>query len=374
MMSAGGTTTSWSLPRRVFAFIRTHFFDSPFDAALTVLVGVLGTWLVVHVADWAFVNAVWHGTSGADCRAATAGAAPGSVACWPFIGAKWPQFIYGTYPEAERWRVNLVFALGALGLGWLMAPRLPAKAYVSGAMVVLFPVLAFVLLTGGVVGLKAVPTHFWGGMLVTITLAASGIAASLPLGIFLALGRRSTLPLVRIASIAFIELWRGVPLVTVLYTASVMLPLFLPQGMTFDLLLRCIFGVALFSAAYMAEVVRGGLQAIPRGQYEAASALGLGYWRMMGLVVLPQALRLVIPGIVNTFIGLFKDTTLVLIVGLADFLGIIQRNLKDPNWLAPGTDATGYAFAAFVFWVFCFGMSRYARHMERQLNPQGGQS
>lgn len=371
-MAKGEGATSWSVPRRAAAFLRAHFFGSLVDGVITVIVGVLGAWLIAHVIDWAIIKAVWHGTSGEDCRAAAPGAAPGPIACWPFIGAKWPQFIYGTYPEAERWRVNLVFALGALGLAWLMAPRLPGKPYVSAAMVLVYPVLAFVLLTGGALGLAAVPTHFWGGMLVTITLAASGIAASLPLGILLALGRRSSLPLVRMASIAFIELWRGVPLVTVLYTASVMLPLFLPEGMTFDLLLRCIFGVALFSAAYMAEVVRGGLQAIARGQYEAASALGLGYWRMTGLVILPQALRLVIPGIVNTFIGLFKDTTLVLIVGLADFLGIIQRNLKDPNWLAPGTDATGYAFAALVFWVFCFGMSRYARHMELRLNRQGG--
>jgi general L-amino acid transport system permease protein len=176
---------------------------------------------------------------------------------------------------------------------------------------------------------------------------------------------------VRWASIAFIELWRGVPLITVLFMASVMLPLFLPPGAVFDLLLRCMIGVTLFSAAYMAEVVRGGLQAIPRGQYEAADALGLGYWRVMALIVLPQALRLVIPGIVNTFIGLFKDTTLVLIIGLADLLGMVQRGLNDPDWAAPGTAATGYIFAGVIFWIACFAMSRYAQAMETRLARKG---
>lgn len=206
-------------------------------------------------------------------------------------------------------------------------------------------------------------------MLVTLVVAITGIVASLPIGILLALGRRSQMPIVKMASIIFIEFWRGVPLITVLFMSSVMLPLFLPEGVNFDKLLRCLIGVALFSAAYMAEVVRGGLQAIPKGQYEGAQALGLPYWKMMGLIVLPQALKLVIPGIVNTFIGLFKDTTLVLIIGLFDLLGIIQLNITaDAKWFAPSVNHTGYAFAAIVFFIFCFGMSRYSIYMEEKLH------
>jgi len=217
-------------------------------------------------------------------------------------------------------------------------------------------------------GLQPVETSLWGGLLVTLVVAVTGIVASLPLGILLALGRRSKMPIVRTFCIAFIELWRGVPLITVLFMASVMLPLFLPPGANFDKLMRALIGVALFASAYMAEVVRGGLQAIPKGQYEAAHALGLGYWQTMRLIILPQALKMVIPGIVNTFIGLFKDTSLVYIIGLFDLLGIVRLNFTDTNWASWQTPATGLVFAAFIFWLFCFGMSRYSQFMERRLN------
>jgi general L-amino acid transport system permease protein len=217
-------------------------------------------------------------------------------------------------------------------------------------------------------GLSTVETPLWGGLLVTLVVSYVGMAASLPLGILLALGRRSKMPIVRTLCVTFIEFWRGVPLITVLFMASVMLPLFLPPGVNFDKLLRALIGVALFSAAYMAEVVRGGLQAIPKGQYEAAQALGLGYWKMMRLVVLPQALKLVIPGIVNTFIGLFKDTSLVYIIGLFDLLGIVRLNFSDTSWASWQTPATGLVFAAFIFWLFCFSMSRYSQFVERRLN------
>ena len=216
-------------------------------------------------------------------------------------------------------------------------------------------------------GLAPVETPLWGGLLVTLVVAIVGIVTSLPLGILLALGRRSRMPFVRVVSVAFIEFIRGVPLITVLFMASVMLPVFLPPGVTFDKLLRALIGVALFSAAYMAEVVRGGLQAIPRGQYEAAQAMGLTYWQTMRLIILPQALRIVIPGIVNSFISLFKDTSLVLIIGIFDLLGIVQLGFSDANWAAPTVPATGYVFAALVFWGFCFGMSRYSMYMERRL-------
>jgi len=247
-------------------------------------------------------------------------------------------------------------------------PPVPRKGLNALYLFAIFPVIALILLAGGAFGLRPVETSLWGGLMVTLVVSYVGMVASLPLGILLALGRRSRMPIVRTFCVAFIELWRGVPLITVLFMASVMLPLFLPPGVNFDKLLRALIGVALFSAAYMAEVVRGGLQAIPKGQYEAAKALGLGYWKMMRLIVLPQALKIVIPGIVNTFIGLFKDTSLVYIIGLFDLLGIVRLNFSDTNWASWQTPATGLVFAAFIFWIFCFGMSRYSQFMERRLN------
>ena len=256
-------------------------------------------------------------------------------ACWPFIDAKLGQFIYGRYPEAEIWRVNLVFLFGFAGLVPMLVPSAPLKSFTIAFLLGFYPVFTFIMLTGGLFGLPAVETTDWGGLLVTLVVAVTGIAASLPLGIVLALGRRSKLPVIRYLCIGFIEVFRGVPLITVLFMASVMLPLFLPDGVNFDKLMRCLIGVALFSSAYMAEVVRGGLQAIPKGQYEAGAALGMGYWKTTRLIILPQALKLVIPGIVNTFIGLFKDTTLVLIVGLFDLLGIVQFHFTDASWATP---------------------------------------
>ena len=217
-------------------------------------------------------------------------------------------------------------------------------------------------------GLRHVPTDRWGGLLVTLVIAVTGIAASLPIGVMLALGRRSHMPIVRMFSVIFIEFWRGVPLITVLFMSSVLLPLFLPEGVTFDKLLRALVGVAMFASAYMAEVVRGGLQAIPKGQFEGAMALGLNYGQMMRMIIMPQALKLVIPGIVNTFIGLFKDTTLVLIIGLFDFLGQIQSSFTDPTWATPVQSLSAYLFAAAIYFVFCFGMSRYSIFMERRLD------
>lgn len=211
-----------------------------------------------------------------------------------------------------------------------------------------------------------IETPLWGGLYLTLVIGIVGIVGSMPIGIVLALGRRSDMPIVHSLCIAFIELWRGVPLITVLFMASVMFPLFLPEGLNFDKLVRALIGVMLFSAAYMAEVVRGGLQAIPKGQYEAAEAMGLSYWKSMSLIILPQALKLVIPGIVNTFIGLFKDTTLVLIIGLFDLLGMVQLAGTNPKWLGFATE--GYVFAALGFWVFCFSMSRYSQHLERKLH------
>ena len=280
-------------------------------------------------------------------------------------------------------------AIGAAALGpWGYGPRagrsgrlalLLLPFYLLIAVLVMFGPPAFLTIDGlnwshntrpffaqiGAV-LPMVETPLWGGLFLTLVIAISGIVASLPIGIVLALGRRSSMPLVRAVCVAFIELWRGVPLITVLFMSSVMFPLFLPEGMNFDKLLRALIGVMLFSAAYMAEVVRGGLQAIPKGQYEAAQALGLGYWKMMALIVLPQALKLVIPGIVNTFIGLFKDTTLVLVIGLFDLLGIVRQAGTNPDW--GGFAIEGYFFSGLLFWAFCFGMSRYSQHLEKKLH------
>jgi general L-amino acid transport system permease protein len=231
-----------------------------------------------------------------------------------------------------------------------------------------FPIIGFFLLVGGMLGLAHVETREWGGFLITLVISFTGIIFSLPLGIVLALGRRSDLPIIRTLCIAFIEVWRGVPLITVLFFATYMLPFFLPGSWKIDGLLRVLIGVVLFAGAYMAEVVRGGLQAIPRGQFDGAMALGLGYWRMMGLVILPQALRLVIPGIVNSFISLFKDTSLVLIVSIFDLLGQLRAAFADPTWATPVTLFTGFAFTGMIYFLVSFGMSRYALFMERQLN------
>jgi general L-amino acid transport system permease protein len=248
---------------------------------------------------------------------------------------------------------------------WLDAPR---RALGAVYFFVVFPVLAYLLLAGSqFLGVDEVPTSLWGGILVTVVVSTVGIVFALPLGVLLALGRRSKLPIVRLASVIFIEFVRGVPLITVLIMANTMLPLFLPGGMTVDRLMRPLVGVAIFSAAYMAEVVRGGLQAMPRGQYEGAMSLGLGYWQMMGLIILPQALRIVIPGIVNNFISLFKDTTLVAIVGIFDLIRTIEASRVDPVWAAPTTSYTGYAFAAIFYFLCCWGMSRYSLAMERRL-------
>jgi len=228
--------------------------------------------------------------------------------------------------------------------------------------------IAWGILYGGIFGLPVVETSQWGGFILTLVVALLGIIASLPLGILLALGRRSNMPIIRSVCVVFIEFWRGVPLITVLFMAAYVLPLFFPTGMNFDQLLRALIGVALFSAAYMAEVVRGGLQSLNKGQYEAADSLGLSYWRSMRLIILPQALKAVIPGIVNTFIGLFKDTTLVLIIGLLDLLGMVNAAIADPNWSIRSVPTTGYAFVAITFFIFCYGMSRYSRFVEEKLN------
>ena len=475
----------------VAGFVRERLFNTPLNTMIT-LIGLVLLWLIlVPVIRFLFVDAVWQGTDRNACLEATVGHAVG--ACWPFVQAKFAQFIYGFYPEQERWRVNLTFLLGALLLLPLLIPRAPAKALNSGLFFAAYPVIGFFLLRGGGLkgfvihwiadlgsalassfqdaggslvssassraagqvvliigklvgwigdglalliwpftwlrdyldrlssplwadvaataiivsllvfaltggvrnggrallrtvaifigiavviavmrldggGLPIVDTRNWGGLLVTLVVSVTGIVASMPVGMALALGRRSTIPLIRVFSVVFIEFWRGVPLITVLFFATYMLPLFLPGNFTVDGLVRVLIGIALFAGAYNAEVIRGGLQAVPRGQAEAASALGLSYWKTTGLIVMPQALRHVIPGLVNSFIALFKDTTLVLIVAIFDLLGQLRASFADPNWATPTTLFTGFAFTGMIYFVFCFGMSRYSLFVERRLN------
>ena len=473
-------------------FLRTQMFNSPTNILLTVLGALLIWFTVIPAFKFLLLDAVWQGADRTACLAKDADHPVG--ACWPFIAAKFSQFMYGFYPEPERWRVDLTFALGALLLLPLLIPRLPAKGLNSLLFFVAFPVVAFFLLHGGGLnglgvswtasilslfgdslgsaghalvragastpvigpllwlfgeafvllgaafslvisplvwlssqfqamgrpvwadfavsaivvtalafilsggtragwgpviaslatfagiaiviavmgldrgGLPVVDTRLWGGMLVTMVVSVTGIVASMPIGIALALGRRSTIPLVRIFSVTFIELWRGVPLITVLFFATYMLPLFLPGNFTVDGLVRALIGVARFSGAYQAVVIRGGLQAIPRGQGEAAAALGLSWGKTTGLIVLPQALRHVIPGIVNSFIGLFKDTSLVSIVALFDLLGQLRASFADPTWATPTQAFTGFAFTGLIYFAFCFGMSRYSLFVEHRLN------
>lgn len=425
----------------VLGWMRRNLFDGWFNTLLTLFALWLVYLTVPGILSFNFFDAIWSGEDRLACATvAQGGELPDGWkgACWPYVGAYMKQFIYGRYPDELLWRPNLVFFMFFAGLIPLLIPTAPFKRENLIYMLGIFPVAAFILLTGGNLdfngfllpnavmadslakfwvdflilsliiagiiyvvqrgmdanpwpaitmtlagmgllaivlfitsidfGLEAVETENWGGFLMTLVIAVTGIVASLPLGILLALGRRSDMPVVRLLSIIFIEFWRGVPLITVLFMSSVLLPLFLPDGVTFDKLLRALIGVALFSAAYMAEVVRGGLQAIPKGQYEGAMALGLGYWQMMQKIVLPQALKIVIPGIVNTFIGLFKDTTLVSIIGLLDFLGMINLSHSDSNWATPVQAITSYIFCAFVFFLFCFAMSRYSIFMEKRLD------
>jgi general L-amino acid transport system permease protein len=471
--------------------LRTRMLNSPTNILLTI-VGVSLLWsTIIPAINFLIVNAVWSGKDRTACLTENAGFVVG--ACWPYIQAKLPQLIYGFYPEAERWRVNLALILAAALLLPLLIPRLPAKGLNACLFFLAFPVVAFFLLHGGGIsgfglswtagllelfddsitgagqvllglsktsaiapllwvvghlivlvgtaihwlifpltwlrdqiqasgqavwvdfvittalvsliafflagavrsggralaasiatfvaiaiviklmgldhgGLPIVATNLWGGLLVTLVVSVVGIVTSLPIGIALALGRRASMPLIRIFSIAFIEFWRGVPLITVLFFATYMLPLFLPGNFTVDGLVRALIGIALFTGAYQAENVRGGLAAIPRGQSEAAAALGLSWWKTTSLIVLPQALRHVIPNLVNSFISLFKDTSLVSIVALFDLLGSLRASFSDPKWSTPSTLFTGFAFAGIIYFVFCFGMSRYSLFAERRLN------
>jgi general L-amino acid transport system permease protein len=347
-------------------WLRQNLFSSPFNIALTIVIALLFAWIIPDLVKFLLVDAVWTGTDRDACLESVQHREIG--ACWPFVWERLPYFIYGSYPIPERWRVDVFFVLLAIGIVWLLWLNAPRRDLGAVYFFVIMPISSFILLTGwSAIGLQPVDTVLWGGVLVTIVVASVGIVFSLPLGILLALGRRSRMPAVRTLSVIFIEFVRGVPLVTVLFMAGVMLPLFVPESLSPDKLVRALVGIAIFASAYMAEVVRAGLQAVPKGQYEGAMAVGLRYWQMMRLVILPQALKVTIPNIVNTYIGLFKDTTLVFIVGIFDLLRTIEVARIDPKWATPVTSTTGYAVAAMFYLIFCYGMSRYARAMEARL-------
>ncbi len=419
----------------VQGWVRHNLLSSPLNIALTVIGIALFVWVVPDILEFLIFRAVWSGPDRTACLASPSGVLPG--ACWAFVQDRYSYFIYGSYPVPERWRVNIMFVIGAISVVWLLWVNAPRRDLGMLWSFVFTPLVSYGLLTGNnplgfllypvllvtgqdlaggivatliffllgfliaqlqgkslgfavgagvaaivlcaVVGalvamlwnafnLTVVTTDRWGGLMVTLIVAGVGIVVSLPVGVLLALGRRSKLPIIKFFSVTFIEFVRGVPLITVLFMANTMLPLFLPDNYSPDKLLRALVGIALFASAYMAEVVRAGLQALPKGQYEGAMAVGLGYWQMMRLIILPQALKVTIPNIVSNYIGLFKDTSLLLIVGIFDFLKAIETARIDPQWAAPTVSATGYAFAALVYFCFCYSMGSYARFMERRLS------
>jgi len=343
------------------AALRQRLFATPLDAALTLVCLYLVWHFSVPLLRWLLLDAHWQGTSRDDCK--------GGGACWVFIRMRFGQFMYGQYPAAERWRVDLTGALLVLTGAALAWRGLPRRRAVTMAAVFILPPLGIWILAGGW-GLRPVETRDWGGLMLTLFITVYAGLISVPFGILLALGRRSRLPLIRFASVVFIEFWRGVPIIAVIFLASLLLPLIMPTGVDIDRLARAVIGLAFVIAAYMAEAVRGGLQALPDGQIEAAEALGLGYWRIARFIVLPQALRIALPAMTNEFIALFKNTTLVLIVSIFDLLGIAQAALADPAWV--GMNMEAYTFAGAIYWFVSFGLSQWGRWREKRLRLAHG--
>jgi len=345
---------------RLLDKINTNFNSSNFNAFLSLLVIFSLIKYIPSTLNWFIFDADFAGNTKQDC---TSGGA-----CWVFVKVWLNRFIYGMYPDAEQWRINTAFfmLLVLVGASFFVPAKL--KKYILIFLLFVYPIIGFKLISGGDFGLKFIETGAWGGLSLTFIVSAFALILCFPIGMFLALGRRSKLPAIRYSSIGFIELWRGVPLITVLFMSAVMFPMFLPDGTYVDKLIRVLVAITLFEAAYMAEVIRGGLQALPKGQYEAAKSLGMGYWRMHLLIVLPQALKLVIPGIANTFLALVKDTPLIFVVGLLELAGMVNLAKTNPEWL--GMAMEGYVFAGLVFWVICYAMSRYSQNLEKKLSTE----
>ena len=338
--------------------------NSNFNAALTLLIIFLIFKAIPPSLSWMILDANISGETKDACT--------GTGACWTYIKVWFRRFMYGMYPNEQHWRINTAFLL-VIGLGTfgLFATE-KMKKFLALYYVVIYPILAFLiiyyLISGGYFGLEWIETGAWGGLSLTFIVSFFCLIFCFPLGMILALGRRSNLPAVRYISIGYIEFWRGVPLITVLFMSSVMFPMFLPEDFFMDKLVRVIIAITLFEGAYCAEVIRGGLQSLPRGQYDAAKSLGMGYWKMHIFVILPQALKLVIPGICNTFLALVKDTPLIFVVGLAEIAGMLALAKTNPKWL--GFAMEGYIFAAIIFWIICYAMSKYSYNLEEKYKTE----
>lgn len=366
----------------IVGWVRTNLLSSWFNIALTLATFLLLAKILPPILNWVFFDATWAGDDSAACKTEITGAdgeqyivdAPG--ACWTFIRVRFVQIAFGLFFSAnpdEIWRPVLVFAMLAAFAAPMFMQNFRHKPLLGAFLIVVFPFIAFALVHGEWLGLPVADTDQWGGFMLTFFLAAVGIVCALPIGIVMALGRQAAgrgmeanLPIVRSLCVFYIELWRAAPLITVLFMASNLLPLFFPAEVDFDKVVRAMIAITLFQSAYTAEAIRGGLQAIPKGQGEAAAALGMGFWRKTSFIVLPQALKISIPGIVNTFIELFKDTTLVGIIGLLDFLAIAQVASRSPQW--KGYDSEAYVFVAFVFFICCYALSQYSQALERKLH------
>jgi general L-amino acid transport system permease protein len=357
-----------ALGRVTASMRRAPMFRDRTNAVASAILGIVIAYASVRLVEWGIVNAIWSLPSEAGAQACRA--ARGEGACWAVVTERFRFILFGAYPFAEQWR-PAVACLLFVALYAASTVRTWWNWRLLGAWIVL-PGAAVTVLRGGQFGLSDVPTEFWGGLPLTFVLATVGFATAFPLAVALALGRRSHLPAIKGLCIAYIEIVRGVPLVTFLFMAAVMFPLFVPQGITIDKLLRAQCAIVMFVAAYSAEVIRGGLQAVPKGQYEAAASLGLSYWPTTILIVMPQALRVSIPALVNTFIALFKDTSLVIVIGLFDLLGAAKAVIADARWVGFGVEV--YVFVALVYFTFCFGVSHYSQHLERVLiaDRQGG--
>ena len=348
------------------AWLRANLFSGWLSTAVTLALGYLIVRAVMGFVDWAFINAIWSVPVSPTGVAQTQACRDlhGSGACWAVVTEKHRFMLFGTYPYEQHWRPAIVCLLFvALYIvssmrrfwNWTLIPIWIGTLTTIG-----------ILMWGGILGLPYVPQERWGGLPITLILATFGLALAFPLSILVALGRRSNLPAIKVLCVLYVELIRGVPLISLLFMASVMFPLFLPEGMNIDKLLRAQIAITLFAGAYLAEVVRGGLQALPKGQYEAADAMGLSYWQKTGFIILPQALRLVIPPLVNTFIGFFKDTSLVLIIGIFDLLTAGKTAIVEPSWQGFGVEV--YVFVGLIYLCFCFAMSKYSQGLEAELN------
>ncbi len=345
---------------RILDTFNKNVNSTTFNAVLTLLIIFVLFKYTPPLLDWLLFDADFKGSAKEDCTS--------DGACWVFIKVWFKRFMYGMYPNPEQWRINTAFFIlfALIGAAFFVPPKY--KKYIILFMLFIYPIIGIKLISGGIFGLKWIETGAWGGLSLTLIVSAFALILCFPIGMFLALGRRSELPIIKYSSIGFIEIWRGVPLITVLFMSAVMFPMFLPDGTYMDKLMRVIIAITLFEAAYMAEVIRGGLQALSRGQYDAAKSLGMGYWRMHLFVILPQALKLVIPGIANTFLALVKDTPLIFVVGLLELAGMIGLAKTNPKWL--GMAIEGYVFAGLVFWVICYAMSRYSQNLEKKLSTE----